>query len=125
MNTHNSWTMPTVLVVDDEPLLRMAATDALEEAGCRVFEAANADEAIQVMESGERVDLLVTDIQMPGSMSGLGLTRTIRSRWPDVQVMVTSGAIRPRAHELPADVRFLSKPFPAWKLADAAQRLAH
>jgi len=125
MNKHNSWTMPTVLVVDDEPLLRLNATDALEEAGCRVIEAANADEAIEVMESGEHVDLLVTDIRMPGSMSGLGLTRAIRSRWPEVKVMVTSGAVRPRAHELPEEVRFLSKPYPAWKLADAAQRLAH
>lgn len=118
-------TVRTVLVVDDEPLLRMNAADTLEDAGCRVIEASNADEALEIMESGLHVDLLVTDIQMPGSMSGIRLSATVSARWPETEVLVTSGRVRPRAHELPRNVRFLAKPYHASKLADAVMRLTH
>ena len=116
---------PTVLVVDDEPLLRMDVAATLEEAGCHVLEAANADEALRMMESVAHVDLVVTDVQMPGSMDGLQLSAALHARWPDTEVMVTSGRIQPRAHELPPNVRFLAKPYPPYKLADAAMRLTH
>lgn len=116
---------PTVLVVDDEPLLRMDVAATLEEAGCHVLEAANADEALQVMETTPHVDLLVTDVQMPGSMDGIQLSAAVHARWPGTEVMVTSGRIQPRAHELPPNVRFLAKPYPPYKLMDAAMRLTH
>lgn len=117
--------IPTVLVVDDEPLLRMDVTATLEEAGCVVLEAASADEALRMMESGAHVDLLVTDVQMPGSMDGIQLSAAVHSRWPTTEVVVTSGRIQPRAHELPPNVRFLAKPYAPYKLADAAMRLLH
>jgi CheY-like chemotaxis protein len=125
MHTQPAQYSPTVLVVDDEPLLRMDVAAALEEAGCHVLEAANADEALQLMESVSHVDLLVTDVQMPGSMDGIQLSAAVHTRWPDTEVMVTSGRIQPRAHELPPNVRFLSKPYPPYKLTDAAMRLTH
>lgn len=117
--------IPTVLVVDDEPLLRMDVAAILEDAGCHVLEAANADEALQMMESAVHVDLLVTDVQMPGSMDGIQLSAVFHSRWPETEVMVTSGRVQPRAHELPPNARFLAKPYPPYKLADAAMRLSH
>jgi len=125
MQTQSAHYSPTVLVVDDEPLLRMDVAAALEEAGCHVLEAANADEALQLMQDNAHIDLLVTDVQMPGSMDGIQLSAAVHSRWPDTEVMVTSGRIQPRAHELPPNVRFLAKPYPAYKLTDAALRLIH
>ena len=125
MHTQSVQYSPTVLVVDDEPLLRMDVTAVLEEAGCHVIEAANADEALRMMETVAHVDLLVTDVQMPGSMDGIQLSAAVHSRWPDTEVMVTSGRIQPRAHELPPNVRFLAKPYAPYKLADAAMRLTH
>jgi CheY-like chemotaxis protein len=125
MQTQSTPYFPTVLVVDDEPLLRMDVAATLEEAGCHVLEAANADEALQMMERVAHIDLLVTDVQMPGSMDGIQLSAAVHSRWPDTEVMVTSGRIHPRAHELPPNVRFLAKPYPPYKLADVAMRLIH
>lgn len=125
MQTQSAQYFPTVLVVDDEPLLRMDVAATLEEAGCHVLEAANADEALQMMERGAHVDLLVTDVQMPGSMDGIQLSAAVHLRWPDTEVMVTSGRIQPRAHELPPNARFLAKPYPPYKLADVAMRLIH
>lgn len=125
MQPQPAYHSPTVLVVDDEPLLRMDVAATLEQAGCHVLEAANADEALRMMESVAHVDLVVTDVQMPGSMDGLQLSAALHARWPGTEVMVTSGRIQPRAHELPPNVRFLAKPYPPYKLADAAMRLTH
>jgi two-component system, response regulator PdtaR len=125
MQNQSTQYFPTVLVVDDEPLLRMDVAATLEEAGCHVLEAANADEALQMMEGAAHIDLLVTDVQMPGSMDGIQLSAAVHLRWPDTEVMVTSGRIQPRAHELPPNVRFLAKPYPPYKLADVAMRLIH
>jgi CheY-like chemotaxis protein len=125
MRMHTDPYSPTVLIVDDEPLLRMDAAATLEEAGCLVLEAASAEEALRLMEKARHVDLLVTDVQMPGGMDGIQLSVTVHSRWPNTEVMVTSGRIQPRAHELPPNARFLAKPYPPHKLADAAMRLTH
>ena len=85
------------------------AGKVLAEAGYTVVEAARADDALAIMKS-RSVDLLFTDVQMPGSMDGLELARHVRSHWPRVAVLIASGNSKPALTELPAGSRFLRKP---------------
>jgi two-component system, response regulator PdtaR len=101
-----------VLVVEDEPILRYNAVDMLEEAGFSVLEASNADEALRLLETrAHEVGALFTDIHMPGSMDGMGLTRTVVERWPHVALLVTSGHARLRDHDIPDAGHFIGKPY--------------
>jgi CheY-like chemotaxis protein len=100
-----------ILVVEDEPLVRMFLADALDEAGFKVFEAVNADEAVTLLQARADIQAVVTDIEMPGSMNGIGLARAVRERWPGIGLLVTSGRVRPGPDDLPAEVVFLAKPY--------------
>lgn len=80
-----------VLVVEDDPLLRMHAVDIVEDAGFTAIEARDADEAIAILEKRSDITLLFTDIQMPGSMDGLKLAHAVRDRWPPIKIVVVSG----------------------------------
>lgn len=102
---------PTVLVVDDEPLIRMDAVGMLEDAGFRVLEAANADEAIDILQTTTDIWAIFTDVDMPGSMDGLRLAHAVRDRWPPVHIFVISGHRIVDATDLPAGGRFFSKPY--------------
>jgi CheY-like chemotaxis protein len=102
---------PVVLIVEDEFLLRMDAVDMIAGAGFEVVEAANADQAIEILESRRDIAVVFTDIQMPGSMDGLKLARAIRGRWPPIKIVVTSGYANVGEPDLPAGGRFLSKPY--------------
>ena len=82
---------PVVLVVEDEPLLRMLAVEVVEEAGFIAIEARDADEAVVLLESRSDITLLFTDINMPGSMDGLKLAHAVRNRWPPIKILVVSG----------------------------------
>jgi CheY-like chemotaxis protein len=103
----------TVLVVEDEALIRMGIVDALEAAGVTVIEASNADEAIQALETRKDIELVFTDIDMPGSMDGLRLAACIRDRWPPVRLIVTSGHVAVKDEDLPSGGRFFRKPYSA------------
>src|SRR3546814_6125781 len=88
--------MPRVLGAEDDTLVRSAIAEALRDAGFRVMEAASADEALAYLEAAERVDLVFSDIQMPGSLDGFGLARRLRGRHPELPIILTSGnAARP------------------------------
>ncbi len=100
-----------VLAVEDEPIVRMSMADFLDDAGFKVFEAVNADEAIALLQARSDVQVVVTDIEMPGSMNGLELARVVRVRWPGVGIVVTSGRVRPGPDDLIDKVVFLSKPY--------------
>lgn len=100
-----------VLIVEDEPLLRMDAVDFIEEAGFEAVEAANADEAIAVLTSRADVDIMFIDIEMPGSMDGIKLARAVRSMWPPIAIVVASGRVVPAAGQLPGGVPYLKKPY--------------
>jgi CheY-like chemotaxis protein len=102
---------PVVLIVEDEFLLRMDAADAIAAAGFEVVEAANADEAIEVLESRTDITVVFTDIQMPGSMDGLKLARAVRGRWPPIKIVATSGRLHLDETDLPEGGRFLPKPY--------------
>jgi CheY-like chemotaxis protein len=102
---------PVVLIVEDEFLLRMDAVDMIANAGFEVVEAANADEAIEILEARRDITVVFTDIQMPGSMDGLKLVRAVRGRWPPIKIVATSGHPHVRAADLPEGGRFLPKPY--------------
>jgi two-component system, response regulator PdtaR len=80
---------PVVLLVEDELLVRMTAADTLEEAGFQVLKAADADIAIAVMEArSAEVQVLFTDVDMPGSMDGMELAEQVHARWPHVRLLI-------------------------------------
>ena len=99
-----------ILVVEDEPIIRYATVDALEEAGFEVLEAGNADEAFAVL-ANNRVDAVFTDVNMPGSTDGIGLTKQIRANSPNTRVIVTSGHVRLGRFDLASGVSFIPKPY--------------
>lgn len=100
-----------VLVVEDEPLVRIDVVDQLEDEGYHVFEAATADQAIAILEGEPSIRLLFTDIDMPGSMDGLKLAAAVRDRWPPVRIVVTSGHHSIATSDLPDGSVFFSKPY--------------
>src|SRR5271168_5617775 len=97
-----------VMVVDDDVFERMGAY-MFSDAGYRVLEAGNADEALGFFESNADVRLLFTDVSMPGSMSGSDLAHQVAKRWPGVGIIMTSG--RPRPEPLPLGTQFHAKPY--------------
>jgi two-component system, response regulator PdtaR len=100
-----------VLVVEDETIRRLQTVFIIEKAGFNVVEASNADEAIAILETREDIRVVVTDIEMPGSMDGIKLARAIRDRWPPIELIVTSGRHRVRTGELPPRAKFMPKPY--------------
>jgi CheY-like chemotaxis protein len=114
-----------VLVVEDEPILRMMAMDLVEEAGFEALEAADADEAIAKLETRPDIRILFTDIQMPGSMDGLKLARAVRDRWPPIRIILTSGNRREADLDLGPGQVFFAKPYDIRKVAQMLHRLAH
>jgi two-component sensor histidine kinase len=106
----SSTSVPNVLIVEDEMMLRMRAVDIVEDAGFHSVEAVNADEAMSILESRSDISLLFTDIQMPGSMDGLKLAHTVHNRWPGIKIILVSGQVKPSDAERPADSRFFGKP---------------
>jgi two-component sensor histidine kinase len=102
--------VPNVLVVEDEMILRMRAVDIVEDAGFCPVEAVNADEAISILESRSDISLLFTDIQMPGSIDGLKLAHAVHERWPSIKIILVSGQVKPSDAERPENSRFFGKP---------------
>jgi DNA-binding NtrC family response regulator len=103
---------PVVLVVEDDVLVRFTIADYLRDARYAVIEAANANEALEVFKCGEPVDVVFTDVQMPGAMDGLVLTLWVYEHHPDVQVLVTSGqGDTALSSGLIADDAFFAKPY--------------
>jgi two-component system, response regulator PdtaR len=83
----------TILLVEDEILVRAMVAEELREAGMRVIEAANAEEAMEHLGAGHAVDVVFTDIEMPGAMNGLDLARRLRVDFPQIKVLITSGRL--------------------------------
>jgi len=110
-----------ILVVDDDAPLRMVTADLLVDAGYRVIEALDAQEALALLESGSDVRVVLTDWVMPGEIDGLGLGSIISERWAGVGTLVTSGKIYP--DDLPDGVRFLAKPYKPIELIEEVRAL--
>jgi CheY-like chemotaxis protein len=101
----------TVIVVEDEPLVRLDIVMSLENEGFIVLEASNADQAIDFLSEHPEIRLMFTDIDMPGSMDGLKLAEAVRDRWPPVKIIVASGHRQLTDELLPVEGRFFSKPY--------------
>lgn len=100
-----------VLVVEDEPMVRMLGVDILESAGFSVVEACNADEALIVLAERSDVDAVFTDVDMPGSLDGLELAWRIHERWPRIGVVLTSGRYTIEPQAMPRENAFVPKPY--------------
>ena len=109
----------SILVVDDEAMIRTAMIYIVEDAGYSAVEAADADEAIIMLERCPHIVAVLTDINMPGTMDGLQLSRVIRARWPSVGLVITSGRFIARAAQMPAGVHFISKPYTPGEIVSA------
>ena len=99
------------LVVEDEALIRFDLAQTLEAAGYKTFEAADADEAIVLMEAHPEIRVVFTDIQMPGTMDGLALSHYVRKRWPPTILVISSGHFTPSKDEMASDALFIPKPY--------------
>ena len=98
-------------MVEDDLLNRLHAVNLVEDAGYVAVEALNADEAIAILEARKDIRIVFTDIDMPGSMSGLKLAHAIRRRWPPIELILTSGHFHIKDDELPERSRFFPKPY--------------
>ena len=113
-----------VLVVEDEALLRLNTASIVEEAGFIALEAETADKAVEILEARSDVDLLLTDVQMPGSMNGLALAHSVRGRWPPIKIIIVSGHLEIETAELPPKSKFFKKPFDTEALIEELRALA-
>ena len=112
-----------VLVVEDEPLLRMMAVDLVEDAGFEAVEATDADQAVRILEKRTDIRIVFTDIDMPGSMNGMKLAAAIRDRWPPIEIILTSGHFDRQDVELPARSVFFPKPYDRQTITDQLHRM--
>ena len=106
-----------VLVVDDDPLVRVHSLFALEDAGYEVVEAGNAADALACLERRPDIGALFTDIRMPGSLDGVALANVVHERRPDIAILVTSGAEDVADGTLPATANFVRKPYTGAQLS--------
>lgn len=101
----------TVLVVEDEAIIRMSAVALVEEQGFTALEADGADAAIAILERHPEIRVVFTDINMAGSMDGLQLVAYAKNRWPPLKFIVVSGEQKPAEDDLPIDSVFIPKPY--------------
>ena len=111
MNLSSAARRAVVLIVEDEPLVRMMVIELFEDEGFEVLEAANADQALNIFGERDDVALLFTDVEMPGSIDGYALARWVHSNRPAVKTMIVSGRALPRAGDVPEGAAFVGKPY--------------
>jgi CheY-like chemotaxis protein len=125
METIDTQPRKAFLIVDDEAHVRMELGDAVRECGFEVWEAASTAEALSILDrAGETFAGLITDINMPGTRSGIVLANHAKYMWPHIEIIVVSAVRLPMSGELPPDVKFLAKPVSASKLLAAIRPLA-
>ncbi|MDB5551991.1 MAG: response regulator receiver [Rhizobium sp.] len=111
-----------ILVVEDEPLIRFDTACTLEAAGFKVVEAENADDALNQIQHNPDIGLVITDINMPGTMSGLALAIRVRELWPRIRVVVASGQSMLIKEVAALGLPFLRKPVRISELTQTALR---
>jgi len=109
---------PTILIVEDEILVRMAIALQLRDAGYIVIEAADADEALRLVETSDAIDLVFSDVNMPGQMDGEALGRWLRHNRPHIKLLLTSGAGWPGV--VPDRIATIEKPY---RFSDLERRI--
>lgn len=116
--------LPAVLVVEDEPLIRLEAVDTIEDVGFRTYDAGSADAALKILETQDDIGVLFTDVDMPGSMNGIKLASYVRERWPSVAIIIASGIVDGDKAELPEGALFFPKPYPTTRIVAALHEIA-
>ncbi len=105
-------TVPYAIVVEDDPIIMMETTYILEDAGFRVRESFDGDEAVVLLnEHWESTVLLFSDVDMPGSINGFALARHVAARWPQIEIVIASGHVSPADGDMPERATFITKPF--------------
>lgn len=117
---------PTVLLVEDDDILRLLITEALSMLPVKVIACPCADDALQILEKAQMVNLVLTDICMPGQLDGWDLANVIWTRWPHLPVVLTSGHRHLTCEDLPQQSAFIPKPWTLETLYETVQaRLQH
>jgi CheY-like chemotaxis protein len=114
---------PVALVVEDEPLVRLLQVDILREANFWVLEAQDADEAFETLKNRSDIRVVLTDVDMPGSLDGFEFARLVKQGWPEVGVIVISGKTTPEPGDLPEGAGFAPKPLRATALVDQIRQV--
>ena len=112
-----------ILVVEDDFLIRMDAADIVSSAGYEAVEASSADEAVLILRSRDDIDLVFTDVVMPGTMDGLQFAFYVRQHYPKVGIIVASGTLVVDRDTLPSTARFFVKPYSDREIADEMANL--
>ena len=112
-----------ILVVDDEELFLEPLVSALEDAGFDVATATNAIDAHTLLEESGTIDLLITDVKMPGQVDGLVFGQVVHEMHPELPIIVMSGVSEPDDRDVPAGATFIGKPFETALLIDEARLL--
>lgn len=121
--TSGSGQRQTVLVIEDEPVMRLMALDLVEDAGFEALEARGADDAVRILEARPDIRLVFSDIDLGAGEDGLRLVHAIRDRWPPVEIIMTSGKVKPEPEDLPARGVFFEKPYRCEEVSAAMRRL--
>ena len=113
----------SVLIVEDEQLIRRLCAEVFDDAGFEVVEANDGDAALAILGSGVPIDAIVTDIRMPGTVDGLALRRKVEQRWPNIKMIVTSGHMVVERTELSENHVFVPKPYQFLELVRQVENL--
>ena len=113
----------TVLVVEDDPAVRQVAVSTLRSLGFAVKEAESGDAAADMLKRDRDVRLVLSDVRMPGELTGIDLARMVKQEWPDIRVLLTTGYVD--GEDAIDDLDLLYKPYRATDLAEKIQSLMH
>ena len=113
--------MSSILIVEDDVLTNEYLEFILEQAGYEVVSATSADEAAVLLEDRDDVQLIVTDINLPGTMNGLKLAATVKARRPEMNIIIVTGYGTPQGNEMPPGSLFVPKPYDAVKMIEAVR----
>ena len=105
------FTYPTILIVEDEPIVRYYEAQLAEGAGFVTIEANDANEALRKLDNEETINILLTDVDMPGPVDGLELANIVRDRWPEVRIVVVSAHVDSSDPGTRDEIVYLRKPF--------------
>jgi CheY-like chemotaxis protein len=115
--------MITVLIVEDDALIRMDIADQLHDFGFEVLEAENAAKAVVCLTARPDVQVIFTDVDMPGKLDGLMLAHLVSDRWPPIKIIVTSGHRKGCVDDMPSGSRFFNKPYQPQAIASAMHEM--
>lgn len=110
-----------VLIVEDEPLIRMLAIEMVEEAGFSTLDAGDVSEALIVLADREEICCVFSDINMPGDMNGIDLAAIVKSDWPEIHIILASGQLHNLTGKLGVSDRFLMKPYSFAEVSEALE----